>query len=56
MIKDKRQALKKKGYTADEIELLLNSLTELLDKLRMEALWKRLAYRCAVHRRIRCRS
>ena len=36
MIKDVRRALKRKGYTADEIELLLTSFTELLDKLRKE--------------------
>jgi hypothetical protein len=53
MITEVRQALRKKGYTADEIELLLNSLTELRDKLRNEALWKRLAYRCRIHRRLK---
>jgi len=37
MIKEMRQALKRKGYTAEETELLLKSLTELLDKLRQEA-------------------
>jgi peptidase E len=37
MIKKMRQALEKQGYTVDEIELLLKSLTELLDKLRREA-------------------
>ena len=37
MFKKMRQALKKKGYTVDEIELLVRSLTELLDKLRKEA-------------------
>jgi SOS response regulatory protein OraA/RecX len=37
MIKKIRQALARKGYTADEIELLLKSFTELLDKLRKEA-------------------
>ena len=36
MIKKIRQALDRKGYTADEIELLLESFTELLDKLRKE--------------------
>jgi hypothetical protein len=36
MIKKMRRALETKGYTADEIELLLKSLTELLDKLRKE--------------------
>ena len=49
-------ALKNKGYTDDEIEHLLTSLTELLDNLRMSALWNRFAYRSAVHRRIRRRS
>jgi hypothetical protein len=37
MIKDMRRALEKKGYTVDEIELLLNSFAELLGKLRKEA-------------------
>jgi hypothetical protein len=37
MIKKMRQALEKQGYTAEEIELLLKSLTKLLDKLRKEA-------------------
>jgi hypothetical protein len=37
MIKKLRQALNRKGYTVDEIELLLKSFTELLDKLRKEA-------------------
>jgi hypothetical protein len=37
MAKKTRQALAKKGYTADEIELLLKSFTELRDKLRTEA-------------------
>ena len=37
MIKNMRQALERKGYTAHEIELLLSSFTELLDKLRNEA-------------------
>ena len=37
MIKKLRQALNRKGYTADEIERLLKSFTELLDKLRKEA-------------------
>jgi hypothetical protein len=37
MIKKIREALDRKGYTADEIELLLKSFTELLDKLRKEA-------------------
>jgi hypothetical protein len=37
MIKKIRQALDRRGYTADEIELLLKSFTELLDKLRKEA-------------------
>jgi hypothetical protein len=37
MINEIRQALKKKGYTVDEIELLLNSFAELLGKLRKEA-------------------
>ena len=37
MIKKLRQALNRKGYTADEIELLLQSFTELVDKLRKEA-------------------
>jgi len=35
-MKEIRQALKKKGYTVDEIELLLKSYTELLGKLRKE--------------------
>jgi hypothetical protein len=56
MIKDVRRALETKGYTADEIELLLKSFTELHDKLRNEALWNRFAYRCTIHRRIRRRS
>jgi len=56
MIKDVRQALERKRYTAEEIELLLNSFTELLGKLRKEALWRRLAYRCAIHRRLHGRS
>jgi hypothetical protein len=38
MIMKMRQALGKKGYTADEIELLLKSFTELFDRLRKEAL------------------
>jgi len=38
MTKDVRQSLKRKGYTADAIEMLLDSLTELLDKIRIEAL------------------
>jgi hypothetical protein len=37
MIKKMRQALDRKGYTADEVDLLLNSFTELLGKLRNEA-------------------
>jgi len=37
MAKKIRQALDRKGYTPDEIELLLKSLTELLDKLRKES-------------------
>jgi hypothetical protein len=37
MIKKIHQALDRKGYTADEIELLLKSFTELLDELRKEA-------------------
>jgi hypothetical protein len=37
MIKEMRQALKRKGYTAEETKLLLKSLTGLLDKLRKEA-------------------
>jgi SOS response regulatory protein OraA/RecX len=37
MLKKIRQALVRKGYTADEIELLLKSFTELLDKLRKKA-------------------
>jgi hypothetical protein len=56
MIKEVRLALERKGYTADEINLLLKSFTELLDKLTKEAIWRRLAYRCAVHRRIHRRS
>ena len=56
MIKDVRRALERKGYTADEIELLLSSFTELLGKLKKDALWKRLAYRCAIHRRLHRRG
>jgi hypothetical protein len=37
MIKKMRQALEKRGYTAEETALLLKALTELLDKLRKEA-------------------
>jgi hypothetical protein len=37
MTKKLRQALDGKGYTADEIEMLLNSFTDLRDKLRKEA-------------------
>jgi hypothetical protein len=37
MIKEMRQALKRKGYTAEATKLLLKSLTGLLDKLRKEA-------------------
>jgi hypothetical protein len=37
MIKEIRQALEKKGYTVDEIELLVKSFTELLGNLRKEA-------------------
>jgi len=37
MTKKLRQALDRKGYTADEIELLLSSFTDLRDKLRKEA-------------------
>jgi len=37
MINEIRQALKKKGYTVDEIEFLLKSYTELLGRLRKEA-------------------
>jgi hypothetical protein len=37
MIKKIRQALDRKGYTADETELLLKALSELLDNLRKEA-------------------
>ena len=56
MIEDVRRTLERKGYTADEINMLLKSFTELLDKLTKEAIWKRLAYRCAVHRRIHRRT
>jgi SOS response regulatory protein OraA/RecX len=31
------RALKAKGYTADEIEVLLKSVTELFDKLKKKA-------------------
>jgi hypothetical protein len=37
MIKKIRQVLAGEGYTADKIELLLKSFTELLDKLRKKA-------------------
>jgi hypothetical protein len=37
MIKEIRQALEKKGYTVDEIELLVKSFNELLGNLRKEA-------------------
>jgi hypothetical protein len=37
MAKEMHRVLKRKGYTADEIELLLKSFTELLDKLRKKA-------------------
>jgi len=37
MIKDVRQTLERKGYTADEINMLLKSFTELLDALMKEA-------------------
>jgi hypothetical protein len=33
MIKEIRQTLEKMGYTADEIEPLLKSFTEIVDKL-----------------------
>jgi hypothetical protein len=56
MIKDVRRALEKRGYTADEIEVLLKSFTELLGKLRTQALWKLLAYRCTIHRRLHRRG
>jgi hypothetical protein len=56
MTKEMHRALQRKGYTADEIELLLESFTELLDKLRREATWNRFAYRCTIRRRIRHRS
>jgi hypothetical protein len=38
MIKKLRQALNRKGYTADEIERLLKSFTELLDNQEGSAL------------------
>jgi len=56
MVKEMGQALESKGYTANEIKLLLESLSELLDKLRMEASWKRFSYRSTIHRRIHRRS
>jgi hypothetical protein len=56
MTKDTRQSLEGKGYTADEIELLLKSFIELLDNLKKEASWNRFAYRCTIHRRIRGRT
>jgi hypothetical protein len=51
MINKVRLALERKGYTVGEIDLLLKSFTQLLDKLTKEAVWKRFAYRCAIHRR-----
>jgi len=45
MIKDVRQTLEMKGYTADEIDVLLKSFTELLDTLRKEATRRRFASR-----------
>ena len=50
-ITEVRQTLETKGYTADEINLLLKSFTDLLDKLTKEAAWKRFAYRGHIHRR-----